>query len=95
MARYVANTEQILALVDKARRIGERIDRRISQVEHEIAALHVEWQGDASDAHRAKADTWQREMNDMKTALGALEAAVHSAHDGYVTNVEHNMRMWP
>ncbi|MDH6279279.1 WXG100 family type VII secretion target [Prescottella agglutinans] len=95
MARYVANTEQILALVDKARRIGRQFEQRIAEVEHEIAALHVDWQGDAADAHRSNAATWHREMTDMQTALAALETAAHGAHDGYIANVEHNMGMWP
>ncbi|MGW4477698.1 WXG100 family type VII secretion target [Rhodococcus triatomae] len=95
MARYVANVEQILALVDKARRIGEQIDQRTAEVESEVAALHVDWDGDAAAAHRDQAEAWQREMKDMKDALTALEAAARSAHDGYVGNVDHNMKMWP
>jgi WXG100 family type VII secretion target len=95
MAGYVANAEQILVLIDKARRIGEQIDTRISQVEREVATLHVEWDGDAAEAHRSHTDTWQREMGDMKTALAALEASTQNAHDGYLANVEHNVKMWP
>ncbi|MFF0818285.1 WXG100 family type VII secretion target [Rhodococcus sp. NPDC003318] len=95
MARYVANTERILALVERARRIGRQFELRIAEVEREIASLHVDWQGVAAEAHRGKAETWHREMTDMKTALAALETAAQSAHDGYIANVEHNMRMWP
>ncbi len=95
MARYVANTEQILALVERARQVGRQFEQRIADVEREIAALHVDWQGDAADAHRSKAATWHREMIDMQTALAALETATQSAHDGYIANVEHNMGMWP
>ena len=95
MARYVADPDRILALVDKARRIGEQIDKRIVQVEQEIAALHVEWDGVAADAHRGNTDTWRREMHDMNAALAALESAARSARDGYLGNVEHNRTMWP
>lgn len=95
MACYAADTEQILALVDEARRVGERIDTRTAQVEREIAALHVEWDGEAADAHRAHVDTWQREMRNMKAALAALESAARCARDGYVGNAEHNKAMWP
>lgn len=95
MARYVANTEQILALVENARRIGQQFDQRIADVEREVAALHVDWQGGAAEAHRAKLDIWHREMKDMNDALSELEKAAKSAHDGYIANVEHNMGMWP
>ncbi|WP_433606363.1 WXG100 family type VII secretion target [Prescottella agglutinans] len=95
MARYVANTEHILALVEKARRIGGQFEQRIAEVEREIAALHIDWEGDAAEAHRGQATTWHREMTDMQTALAGLEIAAQGAHDGYVANVEHNMGMWP
>lgn len=95
MARYVANTDQILALVEQARRIGRRIEDRTAEVEREVAALQVHWEGEAAEAHRANHETWQREMGDMRIALNSLEAAARVAHDRYLANVEHNMGMWP
>ncbi|WP_228002383.1 WXG100 family type VII secretion target [Nocardia australiensis] len=95
MAAYIANTDQILALVAKARLIGQQIEQRIADVEREVAALHIEWEGSAAETHRAKHDTWQREMQDMKAALAELETAARTARDRYLANVEHNKRMWP
>lgn len=95
MAAYVANTDQILALIAKARLIGQQIEQRIADVEGEVAGLHIEWKGSAAQAHRAKHDTWQREMQDMKSALAELETAATTARDRYLANVEHNKRMWP
>ncbi|WP_063052408.1 WXG100 family type VII secretion target [Nocardia arthritidis] len=95
MSAYTADTDRILALVEKARRIGEQIEQRIADVEREVAALHIEWEGKAAEAHRSKHDTWHREMNDMKTALTELEDAARSARDRYLANVAHNRGMWP
>lgn len=95
MSRYTADTEQILAFVEKAKQIGHSIEQRISGVEREIEALHVEWEGDAAVAHKAKHDTWNREIQEMKSALGALEMAARAARDRYLANVRHNMGMWP
>ncbi|MFE9321866.1 MULTISPECIES: WXG100 family type VII secretion target [unclassified Nocardia] len=95
MPAYVADTDQILALVAKARLIGQQIEQRIADVEREVAALHIEWEGSAAEAHRAKHDTWQREMQDMRTALAELETAARTARDRYLANVAHNKRMWP
>lgn len=95
MAAYVANTDQILALVAKAHLIGQQIEQRIGDIEREVAALHIEWEGSAAEAHRTKHDTWQREMLDMKSALAELETAATTARDRYLANVEHNKRMWP
>ncbi|CAM4430252.1 WXG100 family type VII secretion target [Nocardia ninae] len=95
MASYRVDTDQILALVAKARLIGQQIEQRIADVEHEVADLHIEWQGSAAEAHRAKHDTWHREMQDMKSALADLETAARAARDRYLANVEHNKGMWP
>ncbi|MGQ4618114.1 WXG100 family type VII secretion target [Nocardia sp. R7R-8] len=92
---YVADTDRILALIEKARQCGQQIEQRIADVEREVAALHIEWAGEAADAHRSKLDTWYREMNDMTTALGQLENAARAARDRYLANVAHNRRMWP
>ncbi|MEU4344103.1 WXG100 family type VII secretion target [Nocardia sp. NPDC023852] len=95
MPAYVADTERILALVEKARQIGQRIEQRIADVEREVAALHIEWEGSAAEAHRTKHDTWHREVNDMKSALEGLESAARAARDRYLANIAHNQRMWP
>ena len=95
MARYVANTDQILALVDKAKMIGQRIEERIGEVEREVTGLQVHWEGDAARAHQEKHDTWHREIGEMKEALAGLEAAARAARERYIANVEHNKRMWP
>ncbi|MEU2087719.1 WXG100 family type VII secretion target [Nocardia beijingensis] len=95
MSAYTADTDRILALVEKARRIGQQIEQRIADVEREVAALHIEWEGAAAEAHRSKHDTWHRQMNDMKTALTELENAARAARDRYLANVAHNRGMWP
>ncbi|MFI6216264.1 WXG100 family type VII secretion target [Nocardia brasiliensis] len=95
MSAYRADTDQILALVTKARQTGQQIEQRIADVEREVAALHIDWQGAAAEAHRSKHETWQREMQDMRSALAGLEAAATAARDRYLANVEHNKGMWP
>lgn len=95
MTSYSVDTERVLALVAKARQIGQQIEQRIADVEREVEGLHIEWESEAATAHRSKHDTWQSEMQDMKSALNDLETAVRSAHDRYLANVEHNRGMWP
>ncbi|MFI9506288.1 WXG100 family type VII secretion target [Nocardia sp. NPDC052566] len=95
MSGYVADTEQILALVEKARQIGQKIEQRITDVERDIAALHIDWAGQAAEVHRAKHDIWQNEMSDMRSALADLESAAKAARDRYLANVAHNKGMWP
>ena len=95
MGRYTADTEQILALVGRAKQIGMRIEARITDVEREVAALNVDWDGDAADAHRTKHETLHRELTDMRTALPELESMARGAHDRYLANARHNSGMWP
>ena len=49
MGRYSADTEQILGLVGRAKQIGMRVEARITDVEREVVALNVDWDGDAAD----------------------------------------------
>ena len=95
MGRYIADTEQILALIERAKTIGRRLEERITDIEREVTDLNVDWEGDAATAHRTKHDTLHREMNDMRTALTQLETNARTAHDHYVANARHNSGMWP
>ncbi|MCJ0902677.1 WXG100 family type VII secretion target [Rhodococcus sp. ARC_M6] len=93
--RYRADTEQILAVVNRAKEINQRLEQRITDIEREVTALNVDWDGDAATAHRTKHDTRRREMNDMRTALAQLETTARGAHDRYIANAQHNSGMWP
>lgn len=95
MGGYVADTGRILALVDRAKSIGRRIEQRIFEVEREVAALEVGWEGAAALAHRAEHAVLHRELSDMKAALSELEARTRGAHDRYLANIDHNRQMWP
>ena len=95
MTRYTANTDQILALVEKARAIGQQMEDRVAAVEREVDALHVEWDGEGARAHRENHDRWRRETADMHSALDGLASAARAARERYLANVEHNKRMWP
>lgn len=95
MGRYVADTDQILGLVDRARSIGTHIEERIADIEREVADLNVDWDGEGADAHRSKHELLHREMKDMRDALTQLSVLAHDASDRYRANAEHNMRMWP
>ncbi|WP_415974047.1 WXG100 family type VII secretion target [Rhodococcus sp. 077-4] len=95
MARYVADTDRMLALVDRAHTVGARIKSVIADVEREVADLGIEWEGDAADAHRSKHELLQRKMNDMQMALTRLGALTRDARDRYHAAIDHNKRMWP
>lgn len=81
--------------MSRAKEIGQRLEERITDIEREVTALDVDWEGDAATAHRTKHDTLHREMNDMRTALTQLETTARGAHDRYVANARHNSGMWP
>ncbi len=95
MGKYVADTDQIYAFVEKAHQTAERIEQRIVDIEREVETLHVDWTGDAADKHREKHDTWQQSVQEMNTVLSELYNAVHGVHGRYIANVQHNVKMWP
>ncbi len=95
MSRYSVDAEQVLALVAKARAIGQRLEEHAKNVDREIDALHIEWEGSAAEAHRANHDKRKKEFQDMRTALSGLETDTKAAHDRYVANVDLLKKMWP
>ncbi|KAA0928110.1 MULTISPECIES: WXG100 family type VII secretion target [unclassified Rhodococcus (in: high G+C Gram-positive bacteria)] len=94
-ARYVADVEQILALVDRAHIVGATIESAIAEVEREVNDLGIEWEGEAAEAHRSEHELLRQELNDMRTALAQLGTLARGAHDRYRAAVDHNKRMWP
>jgi len=56
-------------------------------IEHQIANLHIGWQGDSAQHHRANADQWQRSMSEMRAALTGLRSGVDGARTTYLANV--------
>ncbi|WP_394855386.1 WXG100 family type VII secretion target [Rhodococcus cercidiphylli] len=94
-ARYVADVEQILALVDRAHIVGATIESAVAEVEREVNDLGIEWEGEAAEAHRSKHELLRQELNDMRTALAQLGTLARGAHDRYRAAVDHNKRMWP
>lgn len=94
-ARYVADVERILALVDRAHVVGATIESAIAGVEREVNDLGIEWEGEAAEAHRSKHELLRQELTDMRTALAQLGTMARCAHDRYRAAVDHNKRMWP
>lgn len=95
MARYVADVERILTLVDRADVVGATIDSAIADVEREVNDLGIAWEGEVAQAHRSKHELIRLEMDDMRTALAQLGTLARGAHDRYRAAVDHNKRMWP
>jgi heterodisulfide reductase subunit A-like polyferredoxin len=54
----VADPEQLSALVEAAKAVGERIDERLAWVDREVAALGGCFAGVTAATRRAKHEVW-------------------------------------
>ncbi|WP_280267576.1 WXG100 family type VII secretion target [Nocardia wallacei] len=83
------------SLVDKAADLEKRIDDRLRDIETRVAGLHIDWTGQAAEAHRTATTEWATGAAEMNTALGELRAALEHARSVYQQAGQTNVGMWP
>lgn len=72
----------------------EALGRLADDVAVEVAALHAEWGGLASDAHAAAHDVWSAEFGAMHAALVVMQTAARDAHTAYSGAARANRSLW-
>ncbi|ATL69039.1 WXG100 family type VII secretion target [Nocardia terpenica] len=82
-------------LIDKAVGLEKRIDDRLRDIQKRVTDLHVDWIGQASDAHTQAAAEWAGGAAEMNTALGDLHKALDRARLAYHEAGRTNHGMWP
>ncbi len=95
MSDYRADLPGMQALIDGATRLEQSIDERVDAVARTVAALHVDWAGDAADAHQAASVAWAAGAGEMEDALAQLRTALDTARTAYRSVGVLNHGMWP
>lgn len=92
---YKVDLDALAALIEKATKIDQAIDERLTAIDNRIAALHVHWDSKAATAHKTAHDTWMTSAKEMQTALRELRDGLKGAHDNYFGNATSTTYMWP
>ncbi len=95
MSDYRADLPGMQALIDAATRLEQGIGERVDAVTRTVDALHVQWDGDTADAHRAASAAWVAGAGEMKDALAQLRTALDTARTAYRGVGVLNHDMWP
>jgi WXG100 family type VII secretion target len=90
---YRVELEELLAFVDKLQAFEVKAESISSRVDHQVAALHSSWSGDAATAHRASHDEWMTAASRMREAAADLRTAAQTAHRNYTDAVKVNLAM--
>jgi WXG100 family type VII secretion target len=92
---YRAGLSEMQTLIDRAGTIEKTIENCLRQIENRMAALHIEWKGNAASAHEYSHRRWLQAAYDMHAVLQRMQGETGRALEIYTGLVEHNTRMWP
>ena len=70
-------------VADDLRRIVDRIDARMDQLDHELAPLRSDWLGEAQQAYVAAKARWDGAIHEMRDLLRSTALQVAAANDEY------------
>ncbi len=83
------------SLVDQAAGLEKRIEDRLRDIQTRVTELHINWSGQAAEAHRIASTEWATGAAEMNTALAELRAALEHARSVYQGAGQTNVDMWP
>ncbi|KZM68546.1 WXG100 family type VII secretion target [Nocardia terpenica] len=92
---YRVDLDGMQTLIDKAAGLEKRLEDRLGEIRTRIADLHINWVGDAAQAHATASAEWAAGAAEMNTALGELRQALDRARGAYHAVGPTNYEMWP
>ncbi|MBY8860653.1 WXG100 family type VII secretion target [Nocardia sp. CA2R105] len=82
-------------LIDKANALEQQMEDRLRAIEKRVTELHVDWIGQAAQAHSDAHTQWQTGAGEMHDALTTLREALDRARTIYEEVGHVNHGMWP
>lgn len=75
-------------------RVLEALRRQLGDLDRDLQASLVRWDGDADRAYRTAHGEWQAAAEDMAARLAALHQVIVTARRNYGTSLDTNVTMW-
>jgi WXG100 family type VII secretion target len=75
-------------------RVLEALRRQLADLDRDLQASLVRWEGDAARAYRIAHGEWQAAAEDMAERLAALHRVIVTAHRNYGASLNTNITMW-
>jgi WXG100 family type VII secretion target len=94
VARHVADTARIEAMVDELQAITAALDTALTNAQDSVDRLHGQWEGDGAVAHLTAHEAWRANTEEMHAALRELKAIAEGAHGNYTSAATTNVGMW-
>ncbi|GAB3988331.1 hypothetical protein GCM10029978_110440 [Actinoallomurus acanthiterrae] len=87
-----------LAAMEKAAagfgQVLEAVRRALADLDRDLQASLVRWDGDAARAYRTAHGEWKAAAHDMAEQLAALRKVITTAHAHYHVSLDTNVTMW-
>jgi WXG100 family type VII secretion target len=94
MTSFRVDVEELDGVVARLAAAQASLRELASDVSGEVAALHTDWIGLASDSHDVAHVVWSTEFASMHDALVAMRAAALHAHTAYSGAAHANRSLW-
>lgn len=94
-ATYRVNLDEMQRLIDATATLESAIEESAASIDKRIAALHIDWTGDAATAHKTAHDTRIAAATEMQEALAELRRKLTIAREAYEAVGPTNHSMWP
>lgn len=75
-------------------RVLGALRRQLGDLDRDLQASLVRWEGNAGQAYQAAHDEWQAAADDMAERLAALHKLIVTARRNYGTSLNTNVTMW-
>lgn len=72
----------------------DALRRELADLDHDLRASLVRWDGDAARAYRTAHGEWQAAAHDMAERLAALRKVIVAARGNYGVSLDTNVTMW-
>ena len=94
MAKLVVDFPQLQGAIDHMAQFGRDVTEVLEEIDHAMAALRVNWEGQASETQARSQQSWEEGAEQMRTSLEALRTVAANAHKNYTDAVAKNEKMW-
>lgn len=85
---------QVQAGAEQITATATQIDQLIDDLHTQIQDLEHMWSGSAGGDFQSTKQKWETSAHDLQATLAKIGAAVHSAHEAYLSTEAKNSASW-
>ncbi len=90
---YVDHDKLEAAATDFGKR-HQSLEHILDTLESGLAPMVGSWEGSAQAMYAEKKLAWERASRDLTALLADIKQLTHDAHQGYVSTVSANVKLW-